>query len=253
MNILVTNDDGIQSAGIRTLIEIAKEFGNVTVLAPDSPQSAKSHSITVEIPISYKLIEKTDNYKEYSCSGTPVDCVKLAIHELVPQKPDLILSGINHGQNTSLSVIYSGTMAAVVEGTMNKIQSIGFSVNNVSPDIDFSQTKPFIREIIRKVIDNKLPAGVCLNVNFPDIEKFKIKGVKVCRAVNGVWKEKFVSANNKYKNAFWLTGEFENFEPHAKDTDEYAVQNGYASVVPVKFDFTDYSYIDNLKTQGFEK
>lgn len=253
LNILVTNDDGIDSKGIRLLIETAKLFGKVTVVAPDSQQSAKSHSISSEIPISYKLLKLEENLIEYACSGTPVDCVKIAIHEIMEVKPDLVLSGINHGSNTSTSVIYSGTMAAAIEGCMNGIMSIGFSVNNYDYDYDFPHTKPYIENIIKQTIGNGLPEGICLNVNFPDPDLGEIKSVKVCRGANAIWKEKFIHANNKHKKAFWLSGDFINFEPEAEDTDEFAMKHSIVSIVPVKFDFTAYSHIEKLKSQGFEQ
>lgn len=248
LNILVTNDDGISAKGIRFLIDAVKEFGNITVVAPEGPQSAKSHSITQATTVSYKKIVTSQNYSEYSCSGTPVDCVKIAIHEILKQKPDLIVSGINHGSNTSVSVIYSGTMAAAVEAGLNGIPGIGFSVCSYDTEADFSAALPYVKKIINEVITNGLPQGTALNVNFPDLEKFKLKGIKIARGVKGTWKEKFLSASNPYnKNVFWISGEFINFEPEAKDTDEYAVNNGYVSVVPVKFDFNNYEFIGEMK------
>lgn len=245
--ILVTNDDGISVKGLRILINSAKKFGNVIVVAPDSVQSAKSHSISQALPVSYKKIEANETYSEYSCSGTPVDCVKIAIHKILDVKPDLILSGVNHGSNTSVSVIYSGTMAAAVEGTLNNIPSIGFSVNCYDFEADFSQTSGYIETIVKQVLEKGLPEGIALNVNFPNLEKQKLKGIRVARGVKGNWKEKFVSAANPhYKDVYWLKGQFINYEPDATDTDEYFINNGYVSVVPVKFDFTAYQFIEEL-------
>lgn len=247
-HILITNDDGINAKGLRLLIERARQFAKVTVVAPDSPQSAKSHSITQHLPIEIKTINETENYSEYSCSGTPVDCVKIAIHEIMPEKPDIILSGINHGINTSISVLYSGTMAAAIEGSINGITSCGFSVDSYNFDADFSNASEIIDKIIKYLIENKLPKNTSLNVNFPNIEHKKPAGYKICRATKGTWQEKFVQANNPFdRNTFWISGEFKNFEPNAKDTDEYALSQNYVSVVPIKVDFTNYDFIDNLK------
>ncbi len=246
--ILVTNDDGITAKGIRLLIETAKHFGDVLVVAPDSAQSAKSHSITQNVPISFEKIASENGYEEYSCSGTPVDCVKIAMHEISERKPDFLLSGINHGSNTSISVIYSGTMAAAIEGSFHSIPSIGFSAGNFEPDADFSNTIPFIKKIIKTVIKEGLPQGVCLNVNFPNKSNKSLKGIKVCRAAQGTWKEKFVNATHPYgKKAFWISGDFINFEPDNPDTDEYVLKQGYASIVPVKVDFTAHDYVLKLR------
>lgn len=246
--ILVTNDDGIDAAGIRLLIDIAKQYGRVMVTAPDSPQSAKSHSITQSVPILYRKISESDNYQEYSCSGTPVDCVKIAIHEIADEKPDFVLSGINHGANTSVSVLYSGTMGAAIEATINGIPAVGFSVNSYLPDADFSPVRPQIEKILDKVFEEGLPSGVSLNVNFPDPKEGPVKGIKFCRATKGAWKEKFVSAADPHgRQAFWITGTFNNLEAGAEDTDEYAILNGYASVVPIKPEFTAHEYILHFK------
>lgn len=246
--ILVTNDDGIDAKGIRLLIGVAKEYGRVVVVAPEGPQSAKSHSITQSMPVGYQCIEQDDDYQEYSCSGTPVDCVKLAVHEICNIKPDFVLSGINHGANTSVSVLYSGTMGAAIEATINGIPAIGFSVNSFDPRADFTPVKPLIKQITGKVLAEGLPSGLSLNVNFPDPAETEIKGIKVCRATKGAWKEKFVSAANPHgKKTFWLTGTFNNLEAGAEDTDEYAILNGYASIVPIKPEFTAHEYIENLK------
>ena len=246
--ILVTNDDGIDAKGIRILIETAKEYGDVIVVAPDSVQSATSHSITQNTIVSYKKIVSENGYSEYSCSGTPVDCVKIAIHEISEQKPDLILSGINHGHNTSISVLYSGTMGAAVEGGLNSVPSIGFSADNYSPDADFSYTVPYMKKIIEDVIANRLPDGVSLNVNFPDNINDFPKGMKVCRAAEGKWKENFVNAQNpRNENMFWLRGKFINKEPEAKDTDIYVLSKGYVSIVPTKVNFNDELFLKKLE------
>jgi 5'-nucleotidase len=200
--ILVTNDDGITSKGLRILIETAKKFGDVLVVAPDSHQSAKSHSITQAAPIRFDMVEVNNGFAEYSSSGTPVDCVKLALHEIATRKPDLILSGINHGANTSVSILYSGTMGAAIEGSIHNIKSVGFSVDNHSSSADFSPVIPWMEKIIVEVIEKDLPPGVSLNVNFPDVTKCRIKGIKTVRGADGVWGEKFIKANDPHNRNF---------------------------------------------------
>ncbi|PID87780.1 MAG: 5'/3'-nucleotidase SurE [Bacteroidia bacterium] len=236
--ILITNDDGISIHGLRLLIETARQFGEVLVVAPDAPQSAQSHSITQSLPLKYRLIKEEKDYAEYSCGGTPVDCVKLALHQLGKRKPDLLLSGVNHGDNTAISVLYSGTMAAAIEGTLNGIKSIGFSVANHNPYIEFLSAKSWMEKIIVEALQKDFPTGVCLNVNFPDLTTTKVKGIKTVRAANAIWQEQFVSAQDPHGRKFlWMTGYLDNKEPEAEDTDLYNVERDYATVVPVKISF----------------
>jgi len=248
--ILVTNDDGITAPGITHLITIAKQLGDVFIVAPDKPQSGMGHAITINstlraIPSTY---HQTQN--EYSCSGTPVDCVKIAINQLMKKKPDIILSGINHGSNLSINVIYSGTMSAAVEGAVEGIPSIGFSLCDYAHEADFTQSTTFIKKIIEEVLKNKLPKGVCLNVNIPKLTKDVIKGIKVCRQANALWEERFDARKDPYGRIYyWLTGEFKNLEKSAKDTDVWANENGYLSVVPTHADMTAHEAIKKLSTQ----
>lgn len=252
--ILVTNDDGITAKGLRLLIKSAKKFGDVLVVAPDSHQSAKSHSITQAAPIRYDKVDEFNDHVEYSCSGTPVDCVKLALHEVSERKPDLILSGINHGANTSVSVLYSGTMGAAIEGSLHDIKSIGFSVDNHSSSADFSKVVPFMEKIIAEVIEKGLPTGVSLNVNFPDVSKVNIKGIKTLRGAEGVWGERFIKANDPHKRNFvWITGDLYNKDEGKEDTDIYQLKKGYATVVPIKVDFNYYPFIKELSSWDFNK
>jgi len=253
--ILITNDDGITAKGLRLLIEAAKKFGDVLVVAPDAPQSAKSHSITQAIPIKIDKVIETENYAEYSTSGTPVDCVKVAIHEISPnRKFDLILSGINHGANTSVSVLYSGTMAAAIEGAMHEIKSVGFSVDNHDPSADFKDVVPYLENIISEFIEKELPRGVCLNVNFPDVTKVKIKGIVSVKGADGVWGEKFVKANDPHKRNFvWITGKLTNNEEGNIETDIYQIEQGYATVTPIKLDFNYLNYLNELSEWEFNK
>ncbi|PID95594.1 MAG: 5'/3'-nucleotidase SurE, partial [Bacteroidetes bacterium] len=242
--ILVTNDDGINAKGIRALVEMVKGFGDIYVVAPNRANSGKSHSITVEVPIRVKHIKEEDNIHVYSCKGTPVDCVKLALNQILPRRPDFLVSGINHGSNTSVSVLYSGTMGATIEGCLNGINSVGFSLNSHSFDADFSQCVEYGRKIFANVVKNRLPKSVCLNVNFPTGE---IKGIRICRQAEGVWKEEFDHRTDPFGgDYYWLTGYFENIESDAEDTDEWAITNGYASVVPTKIDMTAHSVINDL-------
>ena len=241
--ILVTNDDGISAPGIRNLIRIMNDFCDVVVVAPNSPQSAKCHAITIENTIRCDKvnIEKGPQI-EYSCSGTPVDCVKLAVNQLLDRKPDLCVSGINHGSNSSINVIYSGTMSAAVEGALAGIPSIGFSLLDYAHNADFSEAEQYIRKVTKEVLENGLDDGVCLNVNIPKRIKGKeIKGLKVCRQADANWEEEFEERTDpKGRTYYWLTGKFMNYDK-GTDTDEWALENHYVSVVPVQFDVTAHS------------
>ena len=248
--ILVVNDDGINAPGIRKLISIINDFGEVVVVAPDGPQSGKGHAITIESTIRCdKVIIDNGPQTEYSCSGTPVDCVKLAVNKLITRKPDLCVSGINHGSNSSINVIYSGTMSAAVEGALEGIPSIGFSLLDYSHEADFSEGERYIREITQSVLNNSLPDGVCLNVNIPkSVDDKKIKGVKICRQAKANWVEEFDEREDpKGRKYYWLTGKFVNYDK-GDDTDERALENHYISVVPVQFDVTAYHAISKLNT-----
>jgi len=250
--ILISNDDSIYSKGIKELISVAKEFGNVVVVAPNSPQSAKSHSITLEQPLTYKKVNYFgDDVVSYECSGTPADSVKLALNHLLDQKPDLILSGINHGSNFSVNLIYSGTVAAAVEGAMHSIKSLALSVTSHDPDADFEVAKHFSRIIISKMLDYN-EQNLCLNINFPDVLLSEIKGTKFCKQTRGAWFEEFAKVihPNRTDNYFWLTGKYVNFEPERTDTDVWAIENNYVSIVPIKIDFTDYELLEKFKTNN---
>tara|TARA_B100000609_G_scaffold161813_1_gene133694 strand:- start:288 stop:1055 length:768 start_codon:yes stop_codon:yes gene_type:complete len=246
--ILVVNDDGIDAPGIRKLISIMNEFGDVVVVAPDSPQSGKGHAITLESIIKCNKIN-IDNgpQDEYSCSGTPVDCVKLALNKLLKRKPDLCVSGINHGSNSSINVIYSGTMSAALEAALGGVPSIGFSLLDYSLEADFSESEKFIKKITKSVLDNGLPSGVSLNVNIPKSVKGKeINGIKICRQAKAKWIEEFDERQDPKNNTYyWLTGKFVNLD-NGDDTDERALENHYVSVVPIQFDLTDYQAISKI-------
>jgi 5'-nucleotidase len=252
--ILVTNDDGITAPGISSLIEVMKTIGDVIVVAPDKPQSGMGHAITINATLRINKVKIYDVQEEYSCSGTPVDCVKIAVNKILHRKPDLCVSGINHGSNMSINVIYSGTMSAAVEGSMEGIPSIGFSLLNESIDADFTASKKFVKKIALQVLKNGLPKGVCLNVNIPKLKADEIKGIKICRQANANWVEEIDERKDPSgKPYFWLTGRFENYDKGQKDTDVWALENNYVSIVPTQYDMTSYPSIDKIKKWKFEK
>ena len=248
--ILVTNDDGITAKGIRTLISVMNEIGDVLVVAPDSPQSAKGHAITINETLYCDeiVIESNAKQKEYSCSGTPVDCVKMATHEILNRKPDLCVSGINHGSNAAINVIYSGTMSAAIEAGIEGVPAIGFSLLDYSMHANFGPCKKYIKKIVNEVLENGLPKGIVLNVNFPKLKENELKGIKICRQANAHWEEEFDKRISPMgREYYWLTGKFVN-EDKGKDTDEWALENGYVSVVPTQFDLTAHEHIKELNS-----
>lgn len=251
--ILLSNDDGVNSKGIHTLIDILKPYGDIVVVAPEKGESGKSHAITINLPVRVAKVSEYDNVTIYSCTGTPVDSVKLAINQLLPRKPDFLVSGINHGSNASISVIYSGTMGAAIEGCLNGIPSIGFSVLDHSDDADFCLAKAYAGSIFKNVMENDLPIGTCLNVNFPVSTIDKVKGIRVCRQTRGVWKEEYEKRIDPHNDEYyWLTGDFHNFEPGAKDTDEWALANNYIAIVPIQVDLTSYEAIKKIRDWNYE-
>jgi 5'-nucleotidase len=246
--ILVTNDDGLYAAGLRTLLEVVEEFGKVVLISTPESMSGMSQALTVKTPLRVKLLEENDRHRIYTCNGTPTDIVKLAVNQLLERMPDRVVSGINHGANASVSVLYSGTMAAAIEGCLYSIPSVGFSLNDFSPNADFSVCRKYIREIMTRMSENTLPAGICLNVNIPSVPEEKIAGIKICRQARGNWKEEFEKRKDPAgKTYYWLTGVFKNHEPEAQDTDEWALANNYVSVVPVSVDMTAHWYLEDLK------
>lgn len=243
--ILITNDDGADAPGIKVLTELMMQIGDVIVMAPDGARSAQSNALTVTHPIRFTKLEEKPGLTRYSCTGTPTDCVKLALNEVFDRKPDLLVSGINHGSNSAINVIYSGTMGAVLEGCENGVLSIGFSINSHSLDVDFSHFESFILNISRTALAKGLPYGTCLNVNSPCGE---IAGIRVTRQCVGQWTEEFAKrADPQGRSYFWLTGYFENHEPEAEDTDEWALNHGFISIVPTKIDLTAYEAIEEIE------
>jgi len=246
--ILVTNDDGITAPGLRTLIRVMNELGDVVVVAPDSPQSAMGHAITINSTLycSPIDIDPDGDQIEYSCSGTPADCVKLAVNEILNRKPDICISGINHGSNSSINVIYSGTMSAAVEAGIEGIPAIGFSLCNYSWDADFQAIEEYVKRITLNALLNGIPKGVVLNVNFPKLKKNEIKGIKISRQAKAIWAEEFDKRTNPQgRDYYWLTGKFVNLDK-GEDTDEWALANGYISVVPVQYDLTAHHAMQDL-------
>jgi len=247
--ILVTNDDGITAPGIRTLISVMNEIGDVVVIAPDSPQSGMGHAITLDSTIYCDAVTIDDGDQlEYRCSGTPADCVKMAINETLNKKPDLCVSGINHGSNSSINVIYSGTMSAAIEAGIEGVPAIGFSLLDYSWNANFDNLRADIKKIVSQVLKNGLPDGIVLNVNFPKLNKKNFKGIKICRQARANWVEEFDKRTNPQgKEYYWLTGNFVNLD-HGEDTDVWALENEYISVVPVHFDLTAHHYIQKLNS-----
>ncbi len=245
--ILVTNDDGIMAPGIRHLVRFMQELGDVVVVAPDKPQSGMGHAVTIEKPLRLEKLTLEGETDAYSCSGTPVDCVKLAVNQVLHRKPDLLVSGINHGSNASINVIYSGTMSAAIEGAMEDIPSIGFSLLDYSFDADFNQGREYVQQIAGEVLKKGLPKGICLNVNIPAVKKKDIKGVRVCRQANANWEEAFDHRKDpRGKDYYWLTGRFQ-LHDNSNETDIWALENKYISLVPIQFDFTAHDLVPEIR------
>lgn len=246
--ILVTNDDGYFAPGINSLIEMVRPLGDVVVVAPDTGSSGMSHAITIKLPLRLTQIKKEPGLLFYKATGTPVDCVKLAINQVLNRKPDILVSGINHGSNSSISVIYSGTMGAAIEGCLNGVPSIGFSLCSHSMDADFSLVVKYGVDIVKDVLTRGLPDYTCLNVNFPVIPESEFRGIKVCRQARGVWKEEYEKRVDPHGGTYyWLTGNFISHEEDSTDTDDWALDHNFASIVPVNPDFTDTQNINHLQ------
>jgi 5'-nucleotidase len=246
--ILITNDDGVTAPGIKALIEAVKDLGEIIVVAPDKAQSGMGHAITIGHPLRMNQLPNfIEGVQVWHTNGTPVDCVKLAVDKILHRKPDICLSGINHGANHSINVIYSGTMSAAMEAAIESIPSVGFSLLDHSVDADFTAAKTIVRQIVEKLLNEKLDKHFLLNVNIPAIDKNLIKGIKICRQAYAKYEEDFLERNDPHgKKYYWLTGEFQNFDK-GTDTDVWALENGYVSVVPVSIDFTDYEQKTKLE------
>ena len=245
--ILITNDDGVTAPGLTALVNAVKDLGKIVVIAPDKAQSGMGHAITIGNPLRMvKVNYFGDDIEAYSCSGTPVDCVKLAVDKILRKKPDVCLSGVNHGANHSINVIYSGTMSAALEAAIESIPSVGFSLLDYSLEADFSGPKKYARLIVEQILEKPIDKHLCLNVNFPAVRADELKGVKVCRQAYAKYEEDFDERTDPTgKKYYWLTGEFVNFDK-SEDTDVWALNNNYVSIVPVEFDLTDYKLKDKL-------
>ena len=238
--ILITNDDGVMAPGILSLVEAVKDLGKVVVVAPDKPQSGMGHAITIGLPLRLHPVDLFEGVEAWQCSGTPVDCVKLAVDKVLRRKPDICLSGINHGANHSINVIYSGTMSAAVEAAIESIPSAGFSLLDHSVEADFTGARKYARIVVQQMLKSKLDKHTVLNVNIPAVPAELIKGIKICKQAYAKYEEDFIERNDPTgKKYFWLTGEFVNFD-RGKDADVWALEHNFVSVVPVQFDLTNY-------------
>jgi 5'-nucleotidase len=249
--VLITNDDSIVAPGIKALIDAVKHFCKVVVVAPDKPQSGMGHAITIGQPLRLQKSNLFEGIEAYTCSGTPVDCVKLAVDKILHKKPDLCLSGINHGANHSINVIYSGTMSAAMEAAIENIPSAGFSLLDYSMEADFSAAKLYIEKIVKAMLAKKLGKHFLLNVNIPAVPENLIKGIKICKQAYAKYEEEFAERTDPHKRPYyWLTGEFVNFDK-GRDTDVWALNNNYISIVPIQFDLTNYALKKQLATWKF--
>ena len=245
--ILITNDDGIHAPGLRKLISLMRPLGEIVVIASEHVMSGMAHAVTIQTPLRAKLIKEEDSYKEYITNGTPTDNIKLGKHELMERQPDLVVSGINHGSNASINIIYSGTMAAVLEATIDGIPGIGFSLMDYDSDADFSHLDESILKITRQVLSEGMPSEIGLNVNFPRISDQLLKGIKVCKQAKARWVEDYDARKDPFgRNYYWMSGKFENGDP-SSDTDQKILEDNYVSVVPVHVDFTAHKYVEKLK------
>lgn len=244
--IFVTNDDSISAKGIHSLVEVVKDFGDIVIIAPDSPQSGMGHAITINEPLRLTASNVFDGLEAYECTGTPVDCVKLGVYDIMKRKPDLLVSGINHGTNAASNVLYSGTMSATIEGAMEGIPSVGFSLNSFDAEADFSKAKKIVRKIVAEVLERGLPEGVCLNVNIPEASKQVGENMKVCRQAHAFWEDSFDKRMDPHnKPYYWLTGEFLDVD-NADDTDLYWLKKGWTTIVPTQYDLTAHKVINEL-------
>lgn len=249
MEILVTNDDSISAPGLRALVDAVKHLGRVVVVAPEKPQSGMGHAITIGHPLRLNKVDFMEGIEAYSCSGTPVDCVKIAVDKILHHRPSICLSGINHGANHSINVIYSGTMSAAMEAAIESIPSAGFSILDYSMDADFSACSKYIVKVAETLLKENMNKHLLLNVNFPAVPDSFLKGIKVCRQAYAKYEEDFEERKDPHgKSYYWLTGQFNNFD-EGTDTDVWALANNYVSVVPVQFDLTDYAMKKNLEKE----
>lgn len=248
--ILVSNDDGVQAKGLNELIQMLRPLGDVIVMAPDAPRSGAACSLTVTVPVRYKLVHNEDGLLVFKCSGTPTDCVKLALDSVLDTRPDIVIGGINHGDNSAVNVHYSGTMGVVMEGCMKGIPSVGFSLCNHNLDANFTPMAPYVRRITEEVLKRGLPEGVCLNVNFPDTPFYK--GIKVCRQTKGIWAQEWARQNHPNGGCYyWLTGKFVEQE-EGEDSDHWALNHDYVAITPTQIDMTAYKMMEEMNNWNLE-
>ena len=245
--LLISNDDGYQAKGIRELVKMLSDYGDILVCAPDSARSGYACAFSCTTPLTLTLQEKRPGVEVWSCNGTPVDCVKMALAELCPRRPDMVIGGINHGDNGSVNTHYSGTMGVVLEGCMKYIPSVAFSLCDHRDDADFEPLRPLIRQVTERVLRDGLPQGVCLNVNFPLVETFK--GVRVCRMAKGTWGNEVTKCHHpRGYDYWWMVGTYTNDEPESEDTDNWALNHGYVAITPTQIDVTAYSALDLINS-----
>jgi 5'-nucleotidase len=251
--ILISNDDSISAKGIAQLVEAMKPLGELLVVAPDQPQSGMGHAITIHQPLRLKKSDQFPGVEAYTCSGTPVDCVKLAIYEIIKDRPTILVSGVNHGSNAATNVLYSGTMSAAVEGAIEGIPSIGFSLLDHAWNADFEAAGHYASVITKSVLENNLQTGVCLNVNIPKGKLSELNGIKICRQGRAHWSDSFDKRKDPSGGSyFWMTGNFSSTDK-GQDTDMWALENNYVSVVPTQFDMTAHHAIGNLNEWDLSK
>jgi 5'-nucleotidase len=245
--ILISNDDGIESPGLKALVNSVKDLGDITVVAPDSPQSGMGHAITVSEPLRLEEVQDFGpSILSYRSNGTPADCVKLAVSIILHQKPDIVISGVNHGSNSSINAIYSGTVSAAMEGVIEGVPAAAFSLLDYSLKAEMEPTQPYTRRITQQLLENSLPKGVLLNVNIPGKSQNPIAGVKVCRQAHAKWQENFDEREDPTgRKYYWLVGNFVNYD-EGEDTDEYALHHNYVAVTPIQYDLTAYQTLSQL-------
>ena len=245
--ILISNDDGVISKGISALIRFLRPLGDIVVMAPDSPRSGVGCAVSINEPVQYQQVRKDVGLSVYKCSGTPVDCIKLAFYTVLDRQPDIIIGGINHGDNSSVNVHYSGTMGAVIEGAIRGIPSVAFSLCDHDADADFDPAGPYIRDIVEKVLQRGLPANTCLNVNFPKAKE--LKGVRICEQAKGIWVNEWESfAHRGDSKFFWMAGEFQQTDPENENSDRWALENGYVAITPTMVDMTARELMSDLQS-----
>ena len=245
--ILIANDDGYQAKGINCLIDMLRDMGDIIVCAPDSGRSGYACAFSAVKPLRLEKVREEEGLQVWWCNGTPVDCVKMALHCICPRRPDMIVGGINHGDNASVNTHYSGTMGVVMEGCMKYIPSVAFSLCDYRPDADFEPMRAIVRKVSAQVLKEGLPRGVCLNVNFPLTEE--IKGVRVCRMAFGTWGKEVVSCHHpRGYDYYWMVCEYTNDEPEAEDTDNWALTHGYIAITPTRMDVTSYEMMKQMES-----